>query len=118
MTEFGLALVIGGLGFAVSMIPVVAYTLNFGCRKKRPAAPTDNLEYLFTTNRFRNCFMRDLGFAMISLLLFFIALESGTITVCFVCLQLSLFIMYVVVVWYQDKKSKEQEKLAKGFDNE
>ena len=36
MTEFGLALVIGGLAFSVSMIPVVAYVMNFGCRKKRP----------------------------------------------------------------------------------
>ena len=36
MTEFGLALVIGGLAFAASMIPVVAYILNFGLRVKRP----------------------------------------------------------------------------------
>ena len=36
MTEFGLALVIGGLAFAASMIPVVAYLLNFGLRVKRP----------------------------------------------------------------------------------
>jgi len=46
MTEFGLALVIGGLGFAVTMIPVIAYTLNFGCRKKRPAPPIDKYEYI------------------------------------------------------------------------
>jgi len=37
MTEFGLALVIGGLAFASSMIPVVAYLLNFGIKVKRPA---------------------------------------------------------------------------------
>ncbi len=37
MTEFGLALVIGGLAFAASMIPVVAYLLNFGIKCKRPA---------------------------------------------------------------------------------
>ena len=46
MTEFGLALVIGGLAFAASMIPVVAYTLNFGCRKKRPAPPIENEDYV------------------------------------------------------------------------
>ena len=46
MTEFGLALVIGGLAFAASMIPVVEYTLNFGCRKKRPAPPLDNDDYV------------------------------------------------------------------------
>ena len=81
MTEFGLALVIGGLGFAVSMIPVVAYTLNFGCKHKRPAPPVDDKEYQFTTNRFRNCFMRDMSFAMLSLTCFFFALENGTINV-------------------------------------
>jgi Ca2+/Na+ antiporter len=37
MTEFGLALVIGGLAFATSMIPVVAYLLNFGLKVKRPS---------------------------------------------------------------------------------
>lgn len=84
MTEFGLALVIGGLAFAVSMIPVVAYTMNFGCRKKRPTAPTD-AEYLFTTRRFRNCFIRDMSFAMLSLVLFFWSLESGTISVFQIC---------------------------------
>ena len=35
MTEFGLALVIGGLAFGISMVPVVAYVLNFGCKNKR-----------------------------------------------------------------------------------
>ena len=30
MTEFALALVFGGVAFATSMIPVVAYILNFG----------------------------------------------------------------------------------------
>lgn len=39
MTEFGLALVIGGLAFATSIVPVVAYTLNFGIFKARPTAP-------------------------------------------------------------------------------
>lgn len=104
MTEFGLALVIGGLGFAVSMIPVVAYTLNFGCRKARPAAPTDK-QYLFTTNRFRNCFIRDMSFAMISLTLFFFALKTGTIDVKQICFQLCVFIAYCIVVWYQDAES-------------
>lgn len=39
MTEFGLALVIGGLAFAVCMIPVVAYLINFGLCFARPAPP-------------------------------------------------------------------------------
>lgn len=41
MTEFGLAVVFGGMCFACTMIPVVAYSLNFGCRKKRPPPSTD-----------------------------------------------------------------------------
>jgi hypothetical protein len=36
MTEFGLALVVGGLVFGDMMIPVVAYLLNFGVMQKRP----------------------------------------------------------------------------------
>ena len=37
MTEFGLALVIGGLAFSASMVPVIGYLLNFGFKTKRPA---------------------------------------------------------------------------------
>jgi len=36
ITEFGFALVIGGLAFSTSMLPVVAYLLNFGVKEKRP----------------------------------------------------------------------------------
>jgi len=99
MTEFGLALVIGGLSFAVTMIPVVAYTLNFGFIKPRPPAPTDQY-YKFTTNRFRNCLIRDMSFAITSLIFFYIALRSRTINITWVIAQLCLFIAYSFVVWY------------------
>jgi hypothetical protein len=39
MAEFGFSLVVGGLAFATSMIPAVAYLLNYGCCKKRPQHP-------------------------------------------------------------------------------
>ncbi len=39
MTEFGLACNLGGAAFSFTMIPAVAYLLNFGCRKKRPDQP-------------------------------------------------------------------------------
>lgn len=42
MTEFGLALVVGGAVFADLAIPAVAYLLNFGCRKPRPDPPVDD----------------------------------------------------------------------------
>lgn len=45
MTEFGLALVMGGAVFADLCIPAVAYAMNFGCRKKRPDAKFDDPEY-------------------------------------------------------------------------
>ncbi len=99
MTEFGLALVIGGLSFSVTMIPVVAYTLNFGFSKPRPPAPTDQ-QYKFTTNRFRNCLIRDMSFAITSLMLFYIALKSGTIKIVWILAQLCLFLAYSSVVWY------------------
>jgi len=103
MTEFGLALVIGGLAFATSMVPVVAYTLNFGFFKARPKAPVDNAEYRHTTRRFKLCFTRDMIFIMTSLTLYYIALEIGTITVPAICFQLIVFIFYILVVWYMDK---------------
>jgi len=40
MTEFGLAVIFGGMCWAVTMIPVVAYLLNFGCRMPRPEQST------------------------------------------------------------------------------
>lgn len=32
MTEFGLALIIGGLAFSISFIPVLAYVMNYGIK--------------------------------------------------------------------------------------
>lgn len=36
MTEFGLALIFGGLAFSASFIPVIAYLINFGIKEPRP----------------------------------------------------------------------------------
>jgi Ca2+/Na+ antiporter len=126
MTEFGLALVIGGLGFAVTMIPTVSYCLNYGCRKKRPAAPVENPDYILTTNRFRMCLTRDLCFALSSLLLFYISLGEGTINVWQICLQLLLFVTYCFVIWLLDKppvdssskKDDGGETLEEDSDND
>jgi hypothetical protein len=45
MTEFGLALVVGGLVFGDLMIPAVAYFMNYGVMQKRPDPPRDDPEY-------------------------------------------------------------------------
>ena len=79
MTEFGLAVVFGGIAFALSAIPVVAYTFNFGCRKKRPAQPTDLL-FTLENKRFRNSLIRDLTTILISMAAYYWALENGTIS--------------------------------------
>lgn len=60
--------------------------------------------------RFRNCFIRDMLFAMISLLLFFIALEHGSISAWDVSFQLLIFFLYCFTVYYQDIKSNEDQK--------
>ena len=44
MIEFGLACNLGGAAFSYTMIPAVAYFLNFGYRKKRPDQPS-NLKF-------------------------------------------------------------------------
>ena len=36
MTEFGMALIIGGLAFSASLIPVLGYLMNFGYSQPRP----------------------------------------------------------------------------------
>ena len=100
MTEFGVSLVIGGVAFAVTLVPVVAYLLNFGVMKPRPAPPADDPDYLRVTTRFKNCFMRDMCFIMFSLTLYFIALERGTITTLTASLQLVLFLIYAIVVYF------------------
>lgn len=109
MTEFGLALVIGGLGFAISMIPAVAYLLNFGCRVARPAQPTDH-QSLYNNQRFKNCFIRDMSFMMASLFLYFIELQEGTLSLTSVLTQLLLFVVYSVAVYSMDKQSTEKEQ--------
>ncbi len=73
MTEFGLALVIGGLAFSASMIPVIAYLINFGFLIKRPP-PILTAEYLFSINRFKSCFIRDIVISLASLLFYFLSL--------------------------------------------
>lgn len=98
MTEFGLALVIGGLAFSASMIPVIAYLINFGCRKKRPS-PIITAEYLFSINRFKNCFIRDMIISLASLFFYFLSLQSGTISILDVSIQLVLFVIYCIAVY-------------------
>ena len=103
MTEFGLALVIGGLAYSTTMIPVFAYLMNFGLLNKRPHE-TQSPENDFITMRFKHCFIRDVTLSMCSLCLFFISLESGSIRIIDLILQLTLFVVYCVAVYIQDKK--------------
>ena len=98
MTEFKLALVIGGLAFAASIIPFVPYTLNFCCRLKSPAPPTDNLEY-FKLPIISQLFIRNMTFALVSLLLLFLALECAIVPVAKICFQLILFVIYLCVLY-------------------
>jgi Ca2+/Na+ antiporter len=80
MTEFGLAVVFGGMCWACTMIPAVAYILNFGCRKARPDQSTKPLA-VAENRRFKYGFARDMTLALVSMVAYYIALADGTINV-------------------------------------
>jgi Ca2+/Na+ antiporter len=79
-TEFGLAVVFGGMCWACTMIPSIAYILNFGCRKTRPEQSTKTLA-VAETRRFKFSFIRDMTVALVSMVAYYIALSEGTIMV-------------------------------------
>ena len=113
MTEFGMALIIGGLAFSASLIPVLGYLMNFGYSQPRPLPPQTK-EYLFTRRRWKWCFIRDMVLSQCSLALYFWSLDTGTMSIPAVCLQLSLFFTYCALVYVQDKHfEKEYEVLTK-----
>lgn len=77
MTEFALAMIIGGLAFSASLVPVIAYVLNFGVSKPRPP-PSQSPEHRFNNRRFKWCFVRDIVLCLVSLSLYFVSFEFGT----------------------------------------
>ena len=118
MTEFGLALVVGGLVFADMMIPVVAYLLNFGFMQKRPEPNRNCPAYRAQIARFRSCFIRDMIFQLVSLTLLYFALERGTVTMFQVSLQLILFAIYVMTIYCMDKNQRAEEKILRELEEE
>ena len=70
MTEFGLACNFGGAAFSYTMIPAVAYLLNFGIINKRPEQPS-NLKFRLENQRFQNGLIRDMLFFLFSCLVYF-----------------------------------------------
>ena len=95
MTEFGLALVIGGLAYSVSMIPVFAYVLNFGVVNPRPRSsePSENV------SRFQKAFNRDICLSFLSLAFYQVQLKEGSIDLLALCAQLAIFVFYCVAVY-------------------
>lgn len=121
MTEFGMAMNIGGLAFSVSLIPVLAYAMNYGFNKPRPEAPTTEM-YEFSRSRFKWCFIRDIALMQCSLIGYFLSLDTGTMTVQAVALQLTIFASYCALVYTQDihftKKLQSLKSESEAQDGE
>ena len=100
-TEFGLACVFGGAAFSFTIIPALAYFLNFGIMKKRPEQP-NILKFQLENLRFRNGFIRDMSFCLLSCLVYFFVMASGSMSLLGAILQLSIFVVYVISVWLMD----------------
>ena len=56
MTEFGLATVFGSVCFCTTFVPAVAYLLNYGVRRARPAPTQKELD---SNESLKRAFMRD-----------------------------------------------------------
>ncbi len=100
-TEFGLACVFGGAAFSYTAIPAVAYFINFGIMTKRPEQPND-LKFQLENLRFRNGFIRDMSFCLLSCLVYFLEMDSGSISLLGAIWQLSIFAVYVLSIWLMD----------------
>lgn len=98
MAEFAIAMVFGGMVFASTLIPVVAYTLNYGCRKPRPPQANDEKTQR-DIRRFKYSLTRDLSFAIGAMICFYFALgDQGAINSTWVGGILGLFVVYIVVI--------------------
>ena len=101
MTEFGLACNFGGAAFSYTMIPALAYLLNFGVINRRPDQATD-LKFHVENQRFRDGLIRDMSFFLISCITYFFIMSYGSISLMGALIQLFLFVLYIVSVWLMD----------------
>ena len=97
MTEFGLATIFGSVVFVITFVPAVAYYLNYGCRKARPAPTEKEKEQNASLLR---AFARDMSFMIDCLVLyyFFMLIETLTVGQC-ICL-IAVFVVYVAFLGY------------------
>ena len=76
MTEFGLATIFGSVVFCVTFVPAVAYYLNYGCRRARPALTEKEKEQNASLMR---AFARDMSFMIACLCLYYIFMSIQTL---------------------------------------
>ena len=105
-TEFAMALIFGGVCFGLAMIPAIAYFFVFGCRQKRPAQLQDPLSQQWNMWFFATI-SRDLGFVLISLVFYYIAMDygqlSGVLNLAWIIAQLGVFAAYLITATVLDK---------------
>jgi hypothetical protein len=78
-TEFGLACVFLGAAFFSTIIPAVKYFLNFGIMTKR-TEQLNEMKFQLENFMFHNSFIRDLSFCLLSCLVYFLVMASGSIS--------------------------------------
>ena len=76
MTEFGLANNFGHVIFDISLIPAMAYLVNYGLMKERPAIEGEEKRQ---TYNLVGIMVRDFTFVLISLALYFYFLDGGSL---------------------------------------
>jgi len=119
MIEFGLACNFGGAAFSYTMIPALAYLLNFGVMYRRPDQATD-LKFQVENQRFRDGLIRDMSFFLLSCIAYFFIMSYGSISLMGALIQLFLFVLYIVSVWLMDNyhTSMIQSKLKEDTCND
>ena len=98
MIEFGLAVIFGSVVFVITFVPAVAYYLNYGCRKARPALTEKEKEQNASLLR---AFTRDMPFIVVCLCLYYFFMSIQTLTLGHCICQLAVFVIYVAFLSYQ-----------------
>ena len=98
MTEFGLATIFGSVVFVITFVPAVAYYLNYGCRRARPALTEKEKEQSASLLK---AFIRDMSFIVVCLCLYYLFMSIETLSLGQCICMIAVFVLYVAFLSYQ-----------------
>jgi len=116
MIEFALACNFGAAAYNYTIIPAMAYLLNFGVISKRPPQPTD-VKFQVENQRYQDGLILNSCFFVLSCIAYYFQLSNSSISLWGAILQLCIFVSYIVIVVLLDAYHTKMIKAKLGEAN-